>query len=276
MADVIDPTARTRRESIRHARLIEQGVNKWAPRVWQATIRDLHRWLTSTLRAIEPAVERLIIEERRRPDVRANNDDPEVLYLAGLIESLQRAESPDGFPRITQAFADQVATQYGFLAEDPRRDSIINYSERILLDDLSSYWQSLTEPQRLARQLVTLREQGLSYTRMSEIIGQRYSTAFYRAERLVRSAYNSSANNAAVTELQEAGVETKRWITARDGRVRGGGDDDFNHRRMDGQRVPIDQPFVTPEGYRLMFPGDRSLGAPAGTIVNCRCAVIEA
>lgn len=48
----------------------------------------------------------------------------------------------------------------------------------------------------------------------------------------------------------------------------------FDHRRMDGVTVPIDQPFVTPAGSRLRYPGDRSLGAPAGEVVNCRCTIV--
>jgi hypothetical protein len=51
------------------------------------------------------------------------------------------------------------------------------YSQAIQEDALSSYWQSPTEPHRLARSRHA-REEGLSYTVMSEIISQRYSTPF--------------------------------------------------------------------------------------------------
>ncbi|WP_027882904.1 hypothetical protein [Meiothermus rufus] len=45
---------------------------------------------------------------------------------------------------------------------------------------------------------------------------------------------------------------------------------------MDGVTVPIEEPFVTPAGYRLMYSGDRSLGAPPGEVVNCRCTIVGA
>jgi hypothetical protein len=57
-------------------------------------------------------------------------------------------------------------------------------------------------------------------------------------------------------------------------RVSGGGKAGYGRRSMDGQTVPIDQPFVTPEGHLLMHPGDRSKGAPAGTMINCRRVVV--
>lgn len=58
---------------------------------------------------------------------------------------------------------------------------------------------------------------------------------------------------------------TKTWDSSGDGRVRD------SHDKMDGQTVQIDQPFLTPTGARLMHPLDRSLGAPASEIINCRC-----
>lgn len=43
---------------------------------------------------------------------------------------------------------------------------------------------------------------------------------------------------------------------------------------MEGVTIPLEQPFTTPAGSRLMYPGDRRLGAPAGEVVNCRCTIV--
>lgn len=59
----------------------------------------------------------------------------------------------------------------------------------------------------------------------------------------------------------------KTWITMRDERVRAA------HRAADGQRVPIEQPFIV-KNEKLMFPGDAHLGATIGNLINCRCIVI--
>lgn len=56
------------------------------------------------------------------------------------------------------------------------------------------------------------------------------------------------------------------WDATMDGRTRP------DHRAMDGQEVAgMDTPFVLPDGSRMMFPGDSSLGASAAQIIACRC-----
>lgn len=62
---------------------------------------------------------------------------------------------------------------------------------------------------------------------------------------------------------------TRHWDSAKDTRVR------FTHKAMDAkykaEGVGIDEPFVSPSGAQMMFPGDTSLGAPADEVVMCRC-----
>ena len=41
------------------------------------------------------------------------------------------------------------------------------------------------------------------------------------------------------------------------------------HMEMHGQEVPYDEPFQSPSGAMLMFPGDNS--APPEEVVNCQC-----
>lgn len=72
--------------------------------------------------------------------------------------------------------------------------------------------------------------------------------------------------------FQEAGYVdtdvTKTWRDSGDERVR------HSHQDMDGQTVVgLEGQFVTRSGHRLRFPGDRSLGAPASEVIQCRCDV---
>lgn len=55
------------------------------------------------------------------------------------------------------------------------------------------------------------------------------------------------------------------WDDTGDNRVR------WSHRRMRGQAVGLNEPFVSPSGARMMHPGDTSLGAGADEVVACRC-----
>ena len=56
------------------------------------------------------------------------------------------------------------------------------------------------------------------------------------------------------------------WTDTGDGRTRP------DHREMDGTAVVgMDEPFTLPDGSRMMFPGDTSLGASAHQTINCRC-----
>jgi len=256
--------SRRTRASLRHWRRVEQTVNQFAPLLWAGAARPLAAWLRRILRAIRPQVEGLVLEQRAL--------EAEILYLTSLIAALQHLDAPPDTEALVLELAEHVALQYGFLPADPRRQIILKYTTRILEDDLSSFWRTLTSPETLARRLVRLRSEGRSYVEMSRAIAAQYQTEFYRAERLVRSSYNTSANYAHYQDLLNAGAEEHTWLSARDARVRSGQRGGANHRAMDGQTVRLGQPFLTPRGYRLMFPGDRSQGAPADEVVNCRCS----
>jgi len=58
---------------------------------------------------------------------------------------------------------------------------------------------------------------------------------------------------------------SKRWDSVSDNRVREA------HLTADGQVVSMDQAFRV-GGEQLMYPGDTSLGASVGNIINCRCS----
>jgi hypothetical protein len=97
----------------------------------------------------------------------------------------------------------------------------------------------------------------------------------YRGDAIARTETIQALNRSqfeAINQAIELGATKradvyKEWDTAGDDRVR------ETHREMDGQRVRIDEPFTTPDGYKLMYPGDISMNAPASEIVHCRCRI---
>lgn len=75
--------------------------------------------------------------------------------------------------------------------------------------------------------------------------------------------------------LRTAGIESinalnipyeKTWVIA-------GNNTRPDHLAADGQTVANDEPFVV-GGELLMYPGDDSMGASAGNIINCSCTSI--
>lgn len=98
-------------------------------------------------------------------------------------------------------------------------------------------------------------------------------TERYRGEVIARTesleALRAGQNEAVEQGLEEADVErgesVKVWDATGDSRTRS------DHSIMDGQRVPVNEPFTAPDGSRLMFPGDTSLGAAADQTIQCRC-----
>lgn len=85
-------------------------------------------------------------------------------------------------------------------------------------------------------------------------------------------ALNRSDYEATMQAVDQGAIKRKYvqrvWDSAGDdGRTRD------THLAMDGQTIGLDEPFISPSGARLMFPGDTSLGAPGEETISCRCRV---
>lgn len=86
----------------------------------------------------------------------------------------------------------------------------------------------------------------------------------YRSELIARDQ-TLRASNAGNHELfSEWEVGRREWLTTLDGRER------ETHHLANGQVRGLDEPFEV-GGYRMMFPGDDSLGADISEIIQCRC-----
>jgi len=94
-----------------------------------------------------------------------------------------------------------------------------------------------------------------------------------RAETIARTetikVLNVARQEATTQIVEETGIDPsnvkRRWMATLDARTR----DD--HAEMDGQEVGMNEPFTSPSGTELMYPGDPS--APVEEIINCRCVV---
>lgn len=119
-------------------------------------------------------------------------------------------------------------------------------------------------------------ERPVSARDVSRITG-RYSDRLLdlRGEVIARTETIQSLNagaDEAIRQLVDTGAVRREqvmkiWVAATDARTRD------THLAMNGQAVPMDQPFESPSGARLMYPGDSSLGAGPDEIIQCRCTL---
>lgn len=93
--------------------------------------------------------------------------------------------------------------------------------------------------------------------------------AMYKALRIARTEGTRVMNAATIAQGKEAesqGIEIKKeWMATLDMRTRG------THSSMDGQRVGLDDDFVSPSGATGQAPGQMSSAADS---INCRCTTM--
>lgn len=122
--------------------------------------------------------------------------------------------------------------------------------------------------------------QGDRYTTMAKRISECLDADYKKSIRIARTeahrvteAGHHDAAKSANDALYQSGVEmVKTWKTMKDGRVRPshakGKAQKYNHKKMDGVTIPIDDEFILPSGAKTMAPGQSGI---AGEDINCRC-----
>jgi uncharacterized protein with gpF-like domain len=117
----------------------------------------------------------------------------------------------------------------------------------------------------------------LSQANIDKAVTQMQNRALrYRGETIAR---NESLNalragqHASIEQAVELGeVESqdvlKFWDASGDSRTR---EDHVEMEQKYADGIPIDEPFVFPDGTEAMFPGDSSLGASPEQVIQCRC-----
>lgn len=117
-------------------------------------------------------------------------------------------------------------------------------------------------------------EQALTSDQIDRMV-ERYAERVlsYRAEVIARTEALRSVNEGSELAFQQAVDEgllnpeqlVRRWVTARDNRVR------ESHASMNGQEVGFGEAFLSGNGNTLRYPGDSN--APGEDTINCRCVV---
>lgn len=100
---------------------------------------------------------------------------------------------------------------------------------------------------------------------MSSITTMNRDSAVRAARTGITAAQNAGRMDSYIA-AEKMGIQIKRrWICTKGSRAR------LDHGLADGQIVVgTKKPFIV-GGYKMMFPGDKSMNAPGHEIYNCRC-----
>lgn len=100
---------------------------------------------------------------------------------------------------------------------------------------------------------------------MSSVTGMNRDSAVRAARTGITTAQNAGRMDSYVA-AEKMGIQIRRkWMCTKDSRTR------FDHGMADGQIVVGTKKPFDVGGYKMMFPGDKSMGAPGHQIYNCRC-----
>jgi hypothetical protein len=174
-----------------------------------------------------------------------------------------------GTERTARAFRDSIGLT------QTQRAAVANYRRLLELGDRTAL-DRLLRDRRFDSSVERSIEEGVPLggeriQRMVEAYERRMRQS--RAETIARTeglrATGQAQRLALLQAIDGLGISPQRvvrvWRSTLDNRTRD------THSAMDGQRRGLEEPFVSPSGARLMYPGDSS--APASEVINCRCVV---
>lgn len=102
-------------------------------------------------------------------------------------------------------------------------------------------------------------------SRMRDVAYMDYKSSIRDARTSITSAQNAGRIEA-MHRAEDLGIKMmKQWLATIDDRTR------HEHRELDGQRMPVDEPFVV-DDYEIMYPADPD--AEPEMVYNCRCTMV--
>lgn len=211
---------------------------------------------------------KLTSSEKALSDVRRRGILDIMFDLSGfslnMVEST-RAAHKDTLDQALFQFAEEIGSTDPWKIEDPNVFTFLRTRENLIRDASRGIWNDIKS------QL----EKGLADGETNEQLADRVRSAFNgiskeRADTIANTEVGAAYGFARQESMQGLGIEEKEWLDSGLGNVRD------THRKADGQRVPVDEPFIieTKEGGadEMMYPGDSN--GSAGNVINCHCVSI--
>lgn len=197
--------------------------------------------------------------------MRGDNPRQTALDLVGRIDP-QTRNRVGGFVGLTSRQA-----QWAQRAREELESLNPNYLTRELRDKRldGAFKRAMESGRPLTRRQIDAavsRYQARALRYRAEVISRTESINALRA-----GQYEAIMQAVELGELDARDV-TKAWDSSSDARVR------LDHLQMEqtymANPIPLEQAFIAPDGSRLRFPGDTSLGASAKQVIQCRCKAI--
>jgi|GEM_PF-3973592 len=185
--------------------------------------------------------------------------------LKAIKKAIERALSKDILASMRKGInvgAKPVAAAFGigFKESDPKVVEFLADHRTRLEDVMDDYSAEVTK-----KAISEAYEEGLGEQGIVKAIRDAAGWSEARAQRVGRTESHVATQFGAQEAAEQAGVETKTWITSGDDRVR------ESHREANGQKRDIDEPFDVGDA-ELMYPGDPEGGADEpGEVISCRC-----
>lgn len=101
--------------------------------------------------------------------------------------------------------------------------------------------------------------------RLEKVTGGEHGAAIRNARTLITGVQNAGRMDA-INRANSLGIASeKQWLATLDSRTR------HWHRQLDGEKKPVNEPFVNDVG-KIMYPGDPK--ADGANLYNCRCTLM--
>lgn len=210
-------------------------------------------------------------------------EDQRTSLRKAISEGLDKGANPrDVAVEIAGPFDARAGRRQGGIIglTDSQREYVANAQRELLSGNPSEMRKYLNREARLRSfddDVLAAITSGkpLDPSKVQQIVG-RYNDSLLkaRADLISRTetmqAVNLGRHESSQQTMREAGITedqvTRTWRSTKDKRTRD------SHRVMDGQQVTgFDQPFRSPSGAGLRYPGDPE--APLSETIQCRCVV---
>lgn len=232
------------------------------------------KWASRIFRTINEQVKEFVKSFKERPIWSDANIDrivtpgPIGITIAGLYKDVGVRSANMQYRALKRATKD---ARLGLDQE------FINAINRLLEDDFLDLINNINNTTKQI--ILKIIQDGVQNGDGIEVIARRLldtGITRARARTIARTETTAAANAGRTLGAKKTGLKlNKVWSSAQQKRTRGSRrSDGADHLDMNGQEVGFDELFTDPrDNAQLEFPGDKSHGAPAETIINCRCTV---